>query len=101
MTPLMGERVPVIERDYMTVSTEIDHEGYTFIHCDVYKWSSSIYKEMLEDWVDWLANNTFRDNVVLVALQKEDTKIIKFIEMFGFEYLQTHQDYVVYIMGVE
>jgi len=101
MTPLMGERIPVVETDYWTLSTEVNVEGFTFMHADVYKWSVDRYKDILVDFYEWLSTAQVKENTVYFAVPKEETKIQKFGEMLGFGHFIEYQDLVVYMLEIE
>jgi hypothetical protein len=100
MQPLAGERVPVINKDYWTLSTEVNDKGYTFLHCDVHDWKPSTYKAMLLDYYDWLAEQSLKDGMIFFAVYKDNEKTCKFAEMFGFGHYIHYGEYIVYMMEV-
>lgn len=101
MTPLMGERVPVIERPYGTLYTEVIPEGYTFLHCDIYKWSSDLYLQMWDDFAEWLATAELKDNMLFYIIEPDNLKTQHFAQMFGFNHYIEHEGYLLFMMEVE
>lgn len=101
MTPLMGNRTPVIERDYVTLYTEVNHEGYTFLHCDVYKWGLDYYIKMMDDFTQWLATVDLKDNMLFYCIEPENEKTQKFAQLFGFNHYIEWNGYLIYMMEVE
>lgn len=81
-------RIPVIQTPNYTVyfqSILINDLEYTFVHCDVREWSLTVLRSLRSDW------NCLLDlhNAPLLALSEDgDEKHKKFLELFGFKYLQ-------------
>lgn len=74
-------KVPII-RTYNYVLYLEQFDGFTFIHCDVYKWNKTIKKE-LHKALDYL----IRTYGTLCALHNiDDNKHRKFLEMYGFKF---------------
>lgn len=81
-------RIPVIQTQNYTVyfqAIRINDLEYTFVHCDVREWSLQVLRSLRSDW------NCLLDlhNAPLLAISEEgDEKHQKFLELFGFKYLQ-------------
>ncbi len=66
--------------------------GYTFCHVDIYKWSSSLYKEMLMD-LDKIKEAV--TGPYLCNIPKHEDKKIKLASMFGFQPVLENDDYMI------
>jgi hypothetical protein len=77
-------KIPVIVRpDYVFYIEDVT--GHSFMHCDVFKWNKTVFKELKKDW------NTFTDlhGGPLYACKERDTAgYMKFIKALGFKFLQ-------------
>ena len=62
-----------------------EHNGYTFIHCDVHvPWTKTVKKKLQEE-----LQNILQEVQPIYAIHEiGDNKHLKFLTMFGFEYLQ-------------
>lgn len=71
-------------------------EDKAFLHFESEEWSLSSYKKMLDDWAVFL--ETCKDlgiDELYSIINKEDTKTLKFQELFGLEVIAEHQDMFV------
>lgn len=81
-------RIPVIQDPNYTVSLQrisINEQSYTFVHCDVNVWSASVLRSLRSDWNVLL---DLHKDPFLALSELEDEKHQKFLELFGFTYLQ-------------
>ena len=82
-------RVPIIQDPNYTVSVQIlklNDTEYPFVHCDVRLWTASVLRSLRSDW------NTLLDlhkSPFLATSELGDEKHYKFLELFGFTFLQT------------
>ena len=62
-----------------------EHNGYTFIHCDVHvPWTKTVKKKLQKE-----LQNILEDTKPIYAIHEiGDDKHLKFLGMFGFKYLQ-------------
>lgn len=88
---LCGEhylKVPVIcRKDYLF---RVEQHTYgAFAHCDVYNWSPTIAKELIQDWQAFRALH----GGPIYVLHNHSTGILqrKFLKMLGFEWLCPHE----------
>lgn len=72
----------VIDNEYGSLSFE-EYEGQWLVHCDIYKWSLSLYKEYLEVWRMVLEEVKAKGVDVLWAVFSADSNTDKFAAMFG------------------
>jgi len=76
----------VVVSDSKDYTAKIEHftmngQPAKTIHCTVNKWNKTIYKQMLQDWEAFRAEETD----LLYAFPPTD-KVAKFAEKFGFYY---------------
>jgi hypothetical protein len=72
---------PVIgSKDYILYIENFD--GQTFIHCDCWKWSKTIKKELRKD-VDSLVQ---KFSPLFAFHEKQDKKHFKFLKLMGFNF---------------
>lgn len=71
-------------------------EGYHFFHVEMDKWSHNIFKRHLDilshaliQLHDLGINNTY------AYINNKDSKLRKWIEMFGFEVIREHNDHLL------
>ena len=91
-------KTPVIRKPDYTVFYEW-FEGYTFIHCDCYKWNKTVRNSLKEDWDKLIS---VHGEPVYAMHDIGDNKHLKFLSLMGFEYHtnfvgtdgQEHQVYV-------
>jgi hypothetical protein len=77
-------KVPVVQRRDYVMYLEV-YAGMPWFHTDVFKWTSKIKKNYLED----LNLLQYLVSTPLVALIEEDnTKLAKFAKSIGFKYLE-------------
>jgi Holliday junction resolvasome RuvABC DNA-binding subunit len=74
-------KVPIcVRKEYIIYVHK--QEGYIFIHNDVFKWSASVKKKLIEDWEKVVS---LFDCSLLVYCQEDNYKLYKFSQMFGFK----------------
>lgn len=77
-------KTPVItSQDYIVYFEP--YQQYNFIHCDCFKWSKEVKKQLIQDF-DSLVSLHRRDIYALHELG--DNKHLKFIQIFNFTYVQ-------------
>ena len=74
-------KVPVISTDRYTLYLE-QFDGFTFIHCDVYKWNKSTKKE-LHKALDYIVKTY---GTVCALHDIDDNKHRKFLKMYKFKF---------------
>jgi len=77
-------KIPVIIRPNYIVYIE-DFQGSQFLHCDVFKWNKTVFKQLKQDW------ETLKElhGGPLYCLKEEDTTgYLKFIKSLGFKLLK-------------
>ena len=77
--------VPTIDREHYTVwyeRVEAPDNSFTFVHCDVRKWTPTIKRALLKDFQS-LASLV--DTHLFALHDLDDTKHTKFLTMFGFK----------------
>lgn len=74
-------KTPVAVRDDYTLYLE-DYKGFWFIHCDCYRWTKTVKKQMFDDLIEIQKDDLYAIHEV------GDTKHEKFLKLFGFEYLE-------------
>lgn len=80
-------KLPVIKNPNFIVYTE-DVQGLTFIHMDVFKWTTKIKKDFLNNWLTW-ANI---QNKPLYAMPFiDDSKMAKWAVICGFRVIEHHE----------
>ena len=77
-------KIPVITSDDYIVFLE-KFETFTFIHCDCFKWSNSVRKQLEEDFNKLM---TIHRKDIYAFHELEDNKHLKFLNMFNFSYVQ-------------
>jgi hypothetical protein len=83
-THSLSFKVPVILREDYTVFLEL-HDHFLWFHSDVRKWTPEVKVNYLED-LNLLQHLV---SIPLVALvEKENTKLAKFVKKIGFEFKQ-------------
>jgi hypothetical protein len=75
----------VIETDDFTAYYD-QHQEHTFLHCDVYRYNSSV-KSDLQTGLKVLS--ALRQTPLFALHEIHDSKHLKFITMLGFKYLET------------
>jgi hypothetical protein len=91
-----GIKIPVIIRPDYVFYIEL-HQGFPFMHCDVFKWNPTVFKELKNDW------NTFTElhgGPLFCCKEQETTGYLKFIKALGFKYYKeiiSFKGSVVYI----
>lgn len=75
-------KTPVVCRPFYTVYLE-DYQGNTFIHCDCFKWTKGVKKQLTED-IDVLTK--LHGKPLLAFHDKDDNKHWKFLTMLGFKF---------------
>lgn len=81
-------RVPIIKDQNYTVSVQIlkiNDVAYPFVHCDVHVWTASVLRSLRSDW-DTLLD--LHKTPFLATSEIGDEKHQKFLELFGFTFLQ-------------
>ena len=78
-------RARVIERSNYTVWFD-QHNDYTFLHCNVYRYNKTVKKE-LQNYLQFLLR--IRQSPLYALSERGDTKHVKFLTMLGFLYLET------------
>jgi hypothetical protein len=83
----MGIKIPVVIKNGFTFQLEF-YKDKTFVHCDVFKTTKAILREMYKDW------EYFRKviNIDLYALHSDsrNNKTHKhFLRLFGFSFLES------------
>ena len=84
-------KIPVVKSQDFTIYLE-PYQGHTFIHCDVYHWTSTVKKALKKAFqsVLKLAPEPF------ALVTPSDKKHQKFITLFGFKPYSTLKEYVVW-----
>lgn len=88
---IVGEhrlKVPVVHRENFRIRLE-EHLWGTFVHCDVYKWSPSVAKEIADAWK---ALTFLHGGPIYVYHDCSNHLLKKFILMFGFRHLKRHSE---------
>ena len=80
-------KIPVVNREYYVVYIEYFNEMH-WIHTDVFKWSAEIKKQYIKD-LNQL--QSLIDCKMYGAVEQDNTKLSKFGESIGFNYLQDLQ----------
>jgi len=80
------EAYPIVDHEDYTLYATKPLEDVVLIHCYVYDWSPSKYKQFLADWDVILEEFKRTDYRKLYCIIPDETpKIGKFAVMFGFE----------------
>lgn len=61
-----------------------------FMHCEVFKWNKTIYRELFELYLD--AMDLFGEHQVLVFVEKGNSKLGKFCNLFNMYPFKTTLD---------
>lgn len=78
------------------------HEGNVFAHSEIFNWSKSVYVKAQAVWqVAKEELNKQGIEVIYVAIPANNTKLIKFEKMFGFQPITTHKDVLYMICSTE
>lgn len=89
-------KIPVIVRpDYIWYIE--DYDNNQFMHCDVFKWNKTVWKEIKKDF---LAFAELHGGPLFVCKEEETTGYLKFIKGLGFKLLKpvlSQKNKVVYI----
>ena len=86
----MQDKLPVIDREDYTIFKET-FGPFLFIHCDVHgRWSKSLKKALLADFNQY-AEQTGQ-SLFASHYSDQGPKHIKFLEMFGFEFVALTTD---------
>lgn len=73
----------VYEDDNIQIYLEVGPENKLFAHCNVTRWTPSIYKEFLQIWINLLDSLRSRGfDKIYTGVDNE--KLLKFVGMFGF-----------------
>lgn len=64
------------------LSLEKDDAGEIMIHIDVYAWNRSVYRELLQKWIDVQDMLEFFDVNIIYGLIPKDN--VEFASMFGW-----------------
>jgi hypothetical protein len=83
MVALMS-KVTVLKNEFGHLEYELE-EGVYYIHLQLYKWSTSLYKQYKTVFEEWLL--TLPVQSVFCIIPAEDVKLQKFETMFGFRTL--------------
>jgi hypothetical protein len=81
--------IDIISNNDLLLRLEV-HDELPYLHCEVFNWSPSKYKEYMEWWVeamDMLKANDI-DYMFCWCL---DSKITRFAQMFGFKLMFTDE----------
>ena len=78
--------IPVIVVPYAVVKVE-PHAGVLWVHCEVSKFSKSIFKDMDVQWR--IFTEHLQQDLYVLYNPSVNTPSKKFIEHFGFRYLKT------------
>lgn len=81
-------KVPVVRRPEYTLYLEQATRDETFIHCDVYTWSSRVCRQLMADWNALLA---LHGGPIRALHTPGDRKHLKFITLFGFKHVVSYQ----------
>ena len=73
----------VCERDEYRIGYEQCY-GMTVGHMDVFKWSPSVARQLIED-VEVLME--MRSSPIYIPISHHDLKLMRFVELLGFEYV--------------
>lgn len=81
-------KIPVIVRpDYIFYIENVN--GACFMHCDVLKWNTAVFKQLKQDW------NTFSElhgGPLFCVKEQDTTGYKKFIKSLGFKFYKEVQD---------
>lgn len=81
----MDNKVCIISCREYSVYLEPGKADEAWLHCDVRAWSKEIYIRLLAHLTDILKEF---DNEIYVYVEQDNSKLVKFIEMFGFRHLK-------------
>ena len=77
-------KIPVIIRpDYIWYIEDVD--GSQFMHCDVFKWNKTVWKQLKKDFLTFAE---LHGGVLYVCKEYETTGYLKFIRALGFKLLK-------------
>lgn len=87
----------LVETDNYTLECELNLD-VVLLHLEYTgeKFTKTIYKDMLEDWIDILDTLASKGVGEIMAFIKKDDKICKWQEMFGLSPLLEFEDSVLY-----
>ena len=86
-------KIPVIIRqDYIFYIEDVNNSQ--FMHCDVFNWNKSVFKELKKDFLTFAE---LHGGPLFCLKENETIGYLKFIKALGFKYLKS----IVGIKGIE
>jgi hypothetical protein len=73
-------KTPVIMSEDYTVFLEY-YQGLSIVHCDCYKWSKDVKRQLTEDWNKLVS---IHRKPIYAIHEIDDEKHLKFLTMMGF-----------------
>ena len=91
----MGKIPVIIRPDYVWYIEDVN--GNQFMHCDVFNWNKTVWKQLRKDFLAFAA---LHGGTLYVCKEHETTGYLKFIKSLGFKLLQqtlSNTNNVIYI----
>lgn len=80
----MGKIPVIIRPDYIWYIEDVHNNQ--FMHCDVFKWNKTIFKELKTDFLTFAK---LHGGPLFVCKEHETTGYLKFIKQLGFTFLRS------------
>lgn len=86
MSEYRTDRITLVETDDVTLDVIEPYPGKYCLHCGVYNWSKSKFKEYLQEW-GGILEELYKSSIdeIYCLIPEEERKVQKFAEMFGFQ----------------